>query len=211
MGEAARPAQHVAGRSRSQCPDRVGDQAERREGQAEERDLQRRMTAVRLDELGQEGEKEQRRLGVEDVDDHPLCKDAAQPPLAAESDLLGRRPRQQSPQSEPDQVRGAGVLDRCEGRRGGDQERREAGRRGRDVHERAQMDPEHGDETGPLPLVDRPRDDVEHRRPRHGEERQSGGGKERQTIGGDDHAFRSHTSRSPSRVRKGSTRAIVAV
>ncbi len=45
------------------------------------------MRRVRIDELGEEGEKEDRRLRVEDVHEDSLCERATEVPLAAERDL----------------------------------------------------------------------------------------------------------------------------
>ena len=70
---AAEAAREQIGEERVQA---VGRERDRREREPEHRDLRRNGRAA-VDELRQEGEEEQRRLRVEDVDDHALAVDAA--------------------------------------------------------------------------------------------------------------------------------------
>ena len=72
----------------------------------EHEDLERRPPEVRVDELRQEREEEQRRLRVEDVDDDPLGEVAATParwPLRV--GVLGVGAPEQRPDPDHDQVR----------------------------------------------------------------------------------------------------------
>jgi hypothetical protein len=69
------------------------------------------MGGVRIDELGQEGEEEERRLRVQHVHDDSLGEGAAEVPLAAQRDVGLGPPGEERPQAEADEVEGAGDLD----------------------------------------------------------------------------------------------------
>ena len=128
-----------------------------------------------LDELRQEGEEEQRRLRVEDVDDDALGEvpaAAARRPLGIRVGLVGAPEQRADP--DHDQVQRAEQLDDGERRRRRDENRRQPERREREMEERADVDPEHRRETGAAALVDAARDDVEHGRAGHGEDRERG-------------------------------------
>src|SRR5262245_14332477 len=79
------PPQHPADRPARKCIRAVAQQAEADPAEAED-DRLRPHRPVWVDELGQEGEEEERRLRVQDVDDDALAEDAAAAPGGA---LLG--------------------------------------------------------------------------------------------------------------------------
>ena len=168
------------------------------------------MRRVRVDELRQEGEEEQRGLRVQHVHDDALRESSPKVRLAAERDVGLGAAREQRPQAEADQVHGPGDLHRSERDRGRRDEGREPEGRGRDVSERPDVDPEHRDEARSPALVDGAGDDVEHRRAWDEKQRERRDDEEpdRRRVG--DHRLSSHTSRSPSSVRNGSTRSIVS-
>ena len=154
---------------------------ERAEDRPEDEHLRRDRSAGRVDELRQEGEKEQRDLGVQQLHDDRL------PVGAGERDRLWRA-RPASPcrccsralSAEEDQIGGAQVAQRVErGRRGGDQ-RREPRGGGRDVDQRARQQPQRRREARPAPLAHAPRRDVDHVRPRNRDQRQRGQGEQRE-------------------------------
>jgi hypothetical protein len=95
------------------------------------------MAAPDLDELGQEGEEEQRRLRVEQVDDEAFAK---QPRMAAglEGDVDVRMvlAAEYLAQPDPDQIGRARLFDDREGVGRGGQLRRKAERSRRDMHQR---------------------------------------------------------------------------
>ena len=62
--------QQAADRSGRERVERVGDEPEPDEDEAEDERLRPDTAAVGIDELRQEGEEEERRLGIEDVHDH---------------------------------------------------------------------------------------------------------------------------------------------
>ena len=166
------------------------------------------MGGVGVDELRQERKEEERGLRIQDVDDDALCECAAKVPLASQRGPA-RACREERPEPEPDEVGGTGDLDGGERDRRGDDERGEPERRRADVDERPDVDPEHGREPRTPALLDRPRDDVEHRRPGHEQKRERGDREDREPARVGNHGFSSHTMRSPSSVRKGSTFSIV--
>ena len=183
---------------------------EKHEEQPEKRDLDGGMRRVRIDELREEREEEERGLRIEHVDHDPLREGTAQVPLAAESHVGLRALREQRPEPETDQIDGASGLDRGErhGRR--ENERRETERRRTHMDERADVDAEHRDEPCPAPVVHRARNDVEDGRPGHDQQSQR-----RDDVDADgrrvrNHAFSSHTRRRPSSVRNGSMLSIVS-
>src|SRR2546423_186423 len=71
--EHAAPAQPLARSSGAERPERIGDEPEYEEREPECDDLERD-AAVRVDELRQEGEEEERRLGIQHVDDDSVAK-----------------------------------------------------------------------------------------------------------------------------------------
>src|SRR5205085_5673868 len=87
----------------------VGDEAQERKEQAEKGDLGREVTALGFDELRQEGEEEQRRLGVQQVDNEAVAKQAGVAvvrKLAAILLIIGSA--KDLPEAEPDEIGGAG-------------------------------------------------------------------------------------------------------
>src|SRR5947208_8791991 len=82
-------AESLAERAGHQRPRGVAEGAEHGKEQPEDEDLHPRRAAARVDELRQEGEEEERRLRVEDVDDDALPVEAA---AAAQDRLLGLAP-----------------------------------------------------------------------------------------------------------------------
>src|SRR5581483_4435174 len=75
------PLQPVASRPSCECVASIGDQPEAGEEEAEDGDLRRHVAAADLDELGQEREKEQGCLRIEEVDDEAVAEqpEAAEP------------------------------------------------------------------------------------------------------------------------------------
>jgi hypothetical protein len=71
-------AQPRAGAAGDERPCHVGAERDQHEQSAQECALERNVAARRRDELRDEGEKEQRRLGIQDVDDDAVAKDAQQ-------------------------------------------------------------------------------------------------------------------------------------
>src|SRR5262249_40489107 len=138
--------------------------------------------AIRVNELRQEGEEEEGRLGIEDVDDDALPVDLRK--WSAQSALCGLAvvAREDSPDADRDQVRRSDGLDDGEplGRRR-DQRREADGGRG-DVDETARRDAQRRDEPSSPALVDALRDDVRDRRAR--DDRERDGGKQEDRDGG---------------------------
>ena len=125
---------------------------------------------MRIDELRQEGQEEERRLRVQDVDDDSV---PVQPPMIDDRDNLDDAlPRCEAPQPHHDQVGRAHVLHDRERRRRRDDQARDAGSCGSDVDERAGVQAEHRREAGALPAADALRDDVEHCGPGNHEQRE---------------------------------------
>ncbi len=92
-------AQPLAGGAGQEGVAAVGDEAERGKQQAEEDDLRREMAALGLDELRQEGEEEESRLGVQQVDDEAVAEQpgmAVARQVAVGIDLLGATGRSSS-------------------------------------------------------------------------------------------------------------------
>ena len=163
-----------------------------------------------MDELRQEREEEERRLRIEDVDDDALGEvtaAAARRPLRVGVLRVGAA--EQRPDPDHDQVQRAEHLDDRERRRRRDEDRRQPDDRKRQVHQRADVDPEHRGEPGRPALVDAARDDVDDRRAGHGQDRERRQREHGEGLRLDDHALRSQTSRRPSSVRFGSTTEIV--
>src|SRR4029434_5414903 len=108
----------------------VGDEAEQGEQQAEEDDLRDEMAALGLDELRQEGEEEESRLGVQQVDDEAVAEQpgmAVARQVAVGIDLLGAA--EDLLQPEPDEIGGTSPLHDAEGERRRGEQRRQAKRR----------------------------------------------------------------------------------
>ena len=122
---------------------------------------------------------------------------------------VSARSGEERPEPEPDEVDGAGDLHGGEGDGRREHESGEPERCRADVEERPDVDPEHRREARTPALLYRARDDVEHRRPRHEQERERGDREDGEPAGVGDHRFSSHTMRSPSSVRNGSTFSIV--
>ena len=142
----------------------------------------RRTGRVRVDELRQECKEEERRLRIQDVDDDALRERATEVLLASEGEVRLGAAREQGPQPERDEVDRTCDLDgsECDGR--GDDQRGQAERRRRDVDERPHVDSHHRREPRSAPLVDRPGDDVDDRRP--GDEQKRERGDDEETDGG---------------------------
>src|SRR6266851_1921595 len=156
------PVQPVRGRPRPPRVEAVRDHAQPDEEQPKAQDLGADVAARRHDELRQEGEEEQRRLGVEHVDDDAVQKGAAKvTPLGAPGGDA-RRPVEQPTHAEKDEIGRPEILDHAERHGGGGEQRGEPRRRRGHVHEGARVDPEHGHERGPAALIDAPSHDVEH-------------------------------------------------
>ena len=114
-----------------------------------------------LDELGQEGDEEDRDLGVEELDEHALEEELR---ATADDDLLRLLALEQLAHAEIEQVGGSGVPDDGEGGgRGGDQPG-QAGGGGERIRERAGLDAEHRHDARGAALVEAARDDVDDRR-----------------------------------------------
>ena len=166
------------------------------------------MGGVGVDELRKECEEEEGDLRVEGVDEDALREDAPEPNVATARRLDGAASGEQGPEPEADEIRGARVLDDGEGDgRGGEQGREPDGCRG-DVHESADLDPEHRRDPRAPALMHAARDDVENCRAWNGDERRRGESKDCERSG-IDHRFSSQTMRKPSSVRNGSTLSIV--
>jgi len=85
--ERPRPAaEPVADRARGERVGEIDDEADGEEDGAEDQDLSPGSAAHRIDELGQEGEEEERDLRVEHVDEHALPVRVPEPPTIARSD-----------------------------------------------------------------------------------------------------------------------------
>ena len=163
-----------------------------------------------MNELRQEREEEERRLRIEDVDHDALGEvpaAAARRPLRVGVLRVGTS--EQRPDPDHDQVQRPEHLDDGERRGGRDEDRGQPDDGERQVHERADVNPEHGGEPRRPPLVDAAGDDVDDRRPRHGQVRERRQREDGEGLRLHDHALSSQTSRSPSSVRFGSTTVIV--
>ena len=102
-----------------------------------------------LDELGEEGDEEDRDLGIEELDEHALEEELR---AAVDHDLLRLLALEQLARAEVEQVGRSGVPDDGEGGgRGGDQPR-QAGGGGERIRERAGLDAEHRHDAAQHPL-----------------------------------------------------------
>src|SRR5205814_5432262 len=104
LREADAAAEPLTERAGDEGPGAVAEEPEEREEQAERQDLRPGRAARGLDELRQEGEEEERSLGVEHVDDDALAVEPAHVALAAVAELC--RPLQacEAPDPDHDQV-----------------------------------------------------------------------------------------------------------
>src|SRR6185437_6432130 len=111
-----------------------------------------------IDELRQEGEEEQRRLGIEQIDDEPV---AEQPRMAVSGQLLAVFRYIDAPEdlleTQPDEIGGAGIFHDAEGEGGGGEQRREAKGCCEDMDQGRSVDAQIRDETGNPALLRRPR------------------------------------------------------
>ena len=161
--------------------ERVHPVAGRRQGDEEEtqnRYLKRDGAGVRIHELRQEREEEERRLRVEHVDDDPLAEEPPEGARDARLPPLQPLARKEPSRTQVDEIGGTRVLHDREGQRRLDDERREPERRRHDVNQGSDLDSEHGDEARHTPLLDAPRDDVEHGGAGYDEQHESRTGKE---------------------------------
>src|SRR5437660_8637377 len=146
--------------------ERVGDEAEADERESEHERLRPDAAAIRCDELGQEGEEEERRLGIEDVDDRAARE---RPPerLTLSLDWRLRISPEQLADAEVDEVRGPRVLHDAERHRRGNDHGGQPGGCCGDVNERAEMDPGDRGQPDAATLLGALDDDVEDGRPRN--------------------------------------------
>src|SRR4028119_1047867 len=105
----------VGGRAGEQGVEAVGAEGDDDERGAEQGYLRRDRAARRVHELGQEGEEEERGLGVQDVDDHALREDARQRLVADGWGGVLLVAGEEASYSEVDQVRNTEPLDHREG------------------------------------------------------------------------------------------------
>jgi tRNA-2-methylthio-N6-dimethylallyladenosine synthase len=117
---------------------------------------------IRVDELRQEREEEERRLRVQNVHDRALREQRAQPLLPRRPNLIRRRSLEQSAHPEVDEIRGAHVFDDAERDRRRDDDRGDPDRRRCDVHGRADVDSCDGHDSCDPPVLRALGDDVEH-------------------------------------------------
>jgi hypothetical protein len=113
--------------------------------------------------------------------DDPLPVEAPEVARRARPRLLLSLPAGEAADADDDQVRGAEVLDHVERDGGRGQERREPDRRGGDVDERPGRDPGYGCNPRAAAVRDALRDDIEHRRPGHHEQKQRGADEQRES------------------------------
>ena len=167
-----------------QRPAAVEHEGNEDEADAEHAGLERDRSARGVDELRQECEEEQRRLGVEHVHDDAVPEDPPVPRVGRRaSGLLATAVAlEQGANAEIDEVRGAGVADDVErGGRGGEHGR-EAHRRGRDVHESAHLDAGRRHQPGHMPVAHAARDDVDHRRTGDQHQQRTGRGEDEERV-----------------------------
>jgi hypothetical protein len=133
---------------------------------AEHQDLRPGRATGGIDELGEEGEEEERDLGVEYVHEHGLPVGAREAGRAGFVSVRGWSvAARERAEAEVEEVGGAEVADGVERELRGGEQRREPDRGGADVDEAAGFDPERG-EDGSLPsLLDAAGDDVDDVRP----------------------------------------------
>jgi len=62
-----------------ESPSRIAEPAHQREKNAQLKDLERGVASCRVDELRQKCQEKQGGLGIEQIDEHALSKDAAEP------------------------------------------------------------------------------------------------------------------------------------
>ena len=102
------------------------------------------MRGIRVDELREEGEEEERDLRIERVDDERPGRRRAggAPPRDSPGIGLGVPTGEKRPEPEADQIRGARVLDDRESQGRGREQRRQPDSGRSDMDERADLDPE---------------------------------------------------------------------
>ena len=179
------PGQPLADRARTERVDAVEDRADRDEDRTQHQHLRPDRPGLAVQELREERDEEDRRLGVGDAHEEGVTERApgvrdgraveGEVPLAAEL-----------PDRQPDEVCRAGVLHDREGQDRGADHRGQAERR-RDHHHRCRrLDAGHrGDGQPAAALADAPRDEEQHRRTgqqdeggrREGERREGGRGR----------------------------------
>ena len=175
------------------------DEAEEHERHPQDEDLQPDRARVGVDELRQEGEEEERRLRVQDLDG---CA-AREPAARSTSSACGSSPTRPSSVRIPrTRAGGAGVLDGVVGPRRRDEQRREPDRGRSDVHERSEVHAEGRDQPCPPAALDALRDDVEHGWAGHGEQRECGNDEQAVQRGIGHRRFVADRRREPGRTER---------
>jgi len=157
------PANPLGHGSGNQGIDGVAAPTHQREQDSELQDLQRDVSARRINKLRQESQKEERRFRIEQIHEKALAKNPSQSRFASRwsKQLLIRGT--QSFDSEINQIGRAQIFHKSKGQRGRGQHGRNAQSSRNDVAQGSDYDAQDGNETGGAAVSNTPADDVGHR------------------------------------------------
>jgi len=133
-----------------------------------------------IDKLREEGQEEERRFGVEQIDENALAENVAEPGLAAGSFEHVGIAAAQNANAQENQVGSADVFYELKGQRRGSQQSGETERGGSYVEERAQGDAHGGDQAGGTAMADAAANNVQNSGTRHDEEQKRTGYEEQE-------------------------------